>query len=161
MTDSEVAFFDALPRSRGAATALLRDEAGRVLVVKPTYRSGWGLPGGVIELGESPLAACVRECVEEVGFVPELDRLACVDWQPPHTSPDGRPATIFTFAGALLPGQFARVRLPAEELSDAALAEPADLAALLPAALVRRVHACLETPTTRYLENGHPAPWPT
>lgn len=51
MADSELEFFDSLPRTRGAASALLRDEAGRVLLVKPTYRPGWGLPGGVIEMG--------------------------------------------------------------------------------------------------------------
>lgn len=31
----------------------------------------WGLPGGTIEPGESPIAAAVREAIEEVGSVPD------------------------------------------------------------------------------------------
>jgi len=46
MADSELEFFDSLPRTRGAASALLRDEAGRVLLVKPTYRPGGGCRAG-------------------------------------------------------------------------------------------------------------------
>lgn len=160
MDREEREFFEGLPRSRGAATALLRDEEGRILLVKPTYRQGWGLPGGVIEQGESPLAACRRECREELGFVPALSGLVCVDWQPPHTAPDGRPATVFVFGGRLAPRQFERVRLPADELSDAVLATPAEAAARLPEALARRVGACLEGAGVRYLEHGRAVAWP-
>ncbi|MDT0303747.1 NUDIX hydrolase [Streptomonospora wellingtoniae] len=124
--DSEYAFFEGLPRSRGAAAALLSTADGRLLLVKPTYKPGWSLPGGVIEEGESPLAACRRECGEELGFVPVLDRLVCVDWQPPELQPDRRPATVFVFSGALEEADFARVRLPADELSDAVLAAPGE-----------------------------------
>ncbi|RCV53384.1 NUDIX domain-containing protein [Marinitenerispora sediminis] len=159
MSDTELAFFESLPRSRGAASALLRDEVGRVLLVKPTYKPMWGLPGGTIEQLESPLTACRRECAEELGFVPRLTALVGVDWVPPRFSPDHRPATAFVFAGTLAPGEFESIRLPEDELSDARLVEPADLAEYLPEAAARRISACLKAEHTVYLEHGRPLDW--
>ncbi|CAM4363768.1 hypothetical protein GCM10009799_24760 [Nocardiopsis rhodophaea] len=164
MADTELEFFESLPRSRGAASALLRAPDGRVLLVKPTYKPGWSLPGGVIEQRESPLAACRRECAEEIGFVPDLDGLACVDWIPPDLSPDRRPATIFIFAGRLGAGQFDEVRLPAEELSDAMLADASDFGLLLPAGRGRRIATALKAADaglTVYLEDGCAVDWAT
>ena len=57
---------------RVAAGALFFDDAGRVLLVHPTYKDTWDIPGGYVERGESPAAACRRELQEELG----LDRQA-------------------------------------------------------------------------------------
>ncbi|WP_046470576.1 NUDIX domain-containing protein [Allosalinactinospora lopnorensis] len=162
MPDTELEFFESLPRSRGAASALLCDGDGRLLLVKPTYKPGWNLPGGVIDEGESPLQACRRECVEELGFVPRLSGLVCVDWQPPHLSPDRRPATVFVFSGRLSPGGFEAIRLPAEELSEAVLADPAGLGDYLRESVVRRIGHAVRAARrghTLYLEHGHPLAW--
>ncbi len=35
-----------IPASGGA---LVRDRRGRLLVLKPTYKAGWTIPGGVVE----------------------------------------------------------------------------------------------------------------
>lgn len=61
-----------LARKRMAAGALFRDVAGRVLLVEPTYKENWEVPGGAVEQDESPTAACRREVLEELG----LDRPA-------------------------------------------------------------------------------------
>src|SRR5262245_2715299 len=66
---------------RIAASAVLLDRQGRLLCVKPTYRSGWLLPGGMVELDESPRAACRREVTEEVGLEIEIGRMLCVDYR--------------------------------------------------------------------------------
>lgn len=42
---------------RVAAGVLIRDAAGRILLVKPTYKDGWEIPGGYVEPDESPAAA--------------------------------------------------------------------------------------------------------
>lgn len=62
-----------------AAYALIRDEAGRLLIVANDYsESGdgicWGLPGGGMEEGETLEACAVRECMEEVGIGVALGR---------------------------------------------------------------------------------------
>lgn len=42
----------------------------------PRHPDTWGLPGGKIESGESIMDAIVRECQEELGFMPEYLKLA-------------------------------------------------------------------------------------
>lgn len=46
---------------------------GAILLIRQTYRNGWGLPGGLLQKGESPAEAAVREVREEVGLEIELD----------------------------------------------------------------------------------------
>lgn len=151
----DIAFYASLPRTRGAAAALLLDEHGDLLLVKPTYKEGWFLPGGVIEEGESPLRACVRECQEELGFTPDLDGLVCVDWGPPHEGIGA--VNIFVFSGRVSGGQVAGIRLPPDELSDYVLAGPDKVAELVPPHIDRRLGPCLRAVadhTMVYLEDG-------
>ncbi|RAY11096.1 NUDIX hydrolase [Actinomadura craniellae] len=153
---SDAAFYASLPRTRGAAAALLLDDAGRILLVKPTYKDGWFLPGGVIEAGESPLAACVRECEEELGFVPRLDGLVCVDWGPPRDGVDA--VNIFVFAGSITAEQVKGIRLPPEELSDHVLVTPDRVPDLAPPHIARRMGPALRGITdgrALYLEDGY------
>lgn len=49
-------------------TALIVNERGELLWQKRGDFEWWGLPGGVLELGESFSQACVREAWEETGF---------------------------------------------------------------------------------------------
>ncbi|GIJ44917.1 hypothetical protein Val02_18030 [Virgisporangium aliadipatigenens] len=51
-----------------AATALVRDGAGRLLLVRHAGDAHrWGIPGGCLEIGETPAAGAVREVAEETG----------------------------------------------------------------------------------------------
>lgn len=51
----------------GAICLIERDD-GHVLLLRQTYRSNWGLPGGLLKRGEDPAVAAAREVVEEVGL---------------------------------------------------------------------------------------------
>jgi ADP-ribose pyrophosphatase YjhB (NUDIX family) len=69
-------------RTRVAAYAVCRDDAGRVLLchIAPSVGVGdvWTLPGGGLEFGEPPEVAVLRELTEETGYVGDLDGLVGV-----------------------------------------------------------------------------------
>ena len=51
----------------GAMCLISRDD-GRVLLVKPSYRDVWTLPGGLTSRGEEPVDIMHRELLEETGL---------------------------------------------------------------------------------------------
>jgi len=54
------------------SNCVIEREDGAILLVRQVYRQRWGLPGGLLERGEAPAAAVVREVEEEVGLTVEL-----------------------------------------------------------------------------------------
>jgi 8-oxo-dGTP pyrophosphatase MutT (NUDIX family) len=63
VTDGSEEF--ALPRA--ASGVLYFDGSGRVMLVNPTYKPLWDIPGGYLRPGESPTRALRREIAEELG----------------------------------------------------------------------------------------------
>ena len=57
-----------LPRKRAISQLLVRDPDDRVLLCNLTYKRDWDLPGGVVEVGESPQVAVAREVEEELAL---------------------------------------------------------------------------------------------
>jgi 8-oxo-dGTP pyrophosphatase MutT (NUDIX family) len=89
-----------LARKRMAAGVLFRDSRGRVLLVEPSYKSNWEIPGGAVETDESPWATATRELAEELGWDNLLGRLLVVDYVRPQDSrPEG---VVFVFDGGVL-----------------------------------------------------------
>src|SRR5215216_6397991 len=83
-----------------SAGALFFDEQGRLLIVKPTYKDGWEIPGGVVERDESPLQGCLREIREEIGLQVTLGQLLTVDYKTRRADlPD---SLQFVFLGGVL-----------------------------------------------------------
>jgi ADP-ribose pyrophosphatase YjhB (NUDIX family) len=74
------------------ATALIRDDAGRILFQhRADFREWWGLPGGIVEPGETPAECLRREVAEETGLRVEPVRLTGVYSSPRYrvTYPNG------------------------------------------------------------------------
>ena len=146
-----------LPTLPASAGAMVFDEAGRLLVLRPTYKSGWTLPGGVMESDETPWQACRREVFEECGLTVTSGRLAAVD---PRPAKGERALGLrFLFDCGRLPDEvLATVTLQAEEISTSALVEVDEALTILRPAVSRRVAAALAAGTCVYLEDGRPLP---
>lgn len=56
------------PSFRVGAACIVVSEDGAILLVRHSYRPGWGLPGGLIGRHEEPREAALREAREEVGL---------------------------------------------------------------------------------------------
>jgi 8-oxo-dGTP pyrophosphatase MutT (NUDIX family) len=147
-----------LPRKRVAATVLFFDTDDRVLLVEPTYKPEWELPGGAVETDESPYTGACREVEEELGRTAPVGRLLAVDWSPPR--PGRTECLVVVFDGGVLTGdEIAALRLPADELRGLAWCTPAEAAGRLVPVLARRLaSACAarSAGTVAYLENGEP-----
>ncbi len=157
MTEVEDAFV--LPRVPASAGGLIFDDTGRLLIVDPTYKAHWTIPGGIMEAdGETPWEACRREVREEVGLVVEHGRLVAVDFLRPKPAKPGGLRFLFD-CGVLPEATLAAIVLQEEELSEHRLVEPAVALELLSGPLRRRVGAALEVLDGNecvYLEDGLP-----
>lgn len=135
---------------RVAAGALFIDDEGRVLLVHPTYKDTWDIPGGYVERGESPAAACRRELSEELGLDRQPRRLLSVDWAPSDGEGD---KLLFLFDCGYLTPEL--ITLDGQELDRWEWVEPAQLDEYVLARIARRIRSTL-TGASCYLEHGTP-----
>jgi 8-oxo-dGTP diphosphatase len=130
-----------MAQPRIAAGALFLDEQDRILLVRPAYKPMWDIPGGYVQPGESPLAACVREVREELGVSPSIGRHLVIDWAPAEHEGD---KMLFVFDGGTLDAmQRARLRPDDEEITDYKFSDVDDLDQYVPARLARRLRTAL------------------
>ncbi|MCC3650900.1 NUDIX hydrolase [Streptomyces sp. S07_1.15] len=145
-------------RKRVAADILLRDPSGHVLLVNPTYKPDWDLPGGMAEDNEPPERTVERELVEELGLRVTVRGLLVVDWVAPHGPWDDQLAFVFD-GGTIGRDQAGRLRPQDGELSEIAFVPPAQTPRLLGARTGRRLTAALDALAAgraRYLRDGIP-----
>ena len=148
--------YQALPKKRMASSALFLNEEGKILIVKPTYRRDWLLPGGVVEEYESPHEACAREIREELSLDILLGRLLCVEYLSQER--EQTECVQFSFSGGMLSEtQIKDIQLPSDELSDYLFSPFEDAVRLLSPMLSKRLPYCLQAlyeNLTVYLEDG-------
>jgi len=92
-----------------AASAVVLDAEGRILMLRRTDSGNWALPGGAMEIGESLPACAVREVREETGLDIEITGLVGTYTDPKHVIAyaDGEVRQQFNicFTGHIVGGQ--------------------------------------------------------
>ncbi len=144
------------PPKYASAAAIIRDTDGRILIVNPTYKEGWELPGGIVEANESPRDGCARELREEIGLDISVGRMLVADY-----SDRARMEGLhFVFnGGRLSETEISAITLAEEELSEFAfvdLAEAKRRLVLGSSLRAPQAVAALEDGRARYLERGEP-----
>jgi 8-oxo-dGTP diphosphatase len=147
-----------LPAIPVSAGALIYDQAGRLLILKPTYKKGWTIPGGVMEAdGEAPWDACRREVREECGIDVRGGRLACVDFRPGRPGHPGGVRFLFD-CGTAEDAALAAITVQPEEVAEYRLVPLDEALALLRPPIRRRVRAATRHRRCVYLANGRRVP---
>lgn len=149
-------FTTTLPSKRMASCALLLNQQQELLIVKPTYRPDWLVPGGTIDADESPLAACKREVKEEIGLELPISQPLCIAYQSHHDTRTESVQFIF-WGGILTDAQISSIQLPSNELSQYRFVNLDTASQLLPSRLGQRLKFAMTARLENrivYLENS-------
>ncbi len=153
-TNEHKAYLQGLPRKRMGTGCLFFNDQGKMLILKPTYKNNWLLPGGVIEANESPRQACIREVKEEIGIDCQPSRLLCVDYVGDRLN--NIESVQFVFLGGIIANE-TKISLPEQEISTYQFLESKTAVSMLGVHSQSRLENCLPylaSQTTVYLENG-------
>jgi 8-oxo-dGTP diphosphatase len=142
------------PRKRVSADAIIRDQAGRLLLVNPNYKPDWDLPGGMAEANEAPIDALRRELREELGLTLTIQALLCVDWVPPHGPWDDTLVFVFD-GGALHPDQIDAIKISDQELDAFRFCTEAEASDLLRPYVWSRATLALDAMRTGQMHYAH------
>jgi 8-oxo-dGTP diphosphatase len=110
-----------------SAAVLFFDAAGQALIVKPTYKEYWNLPGGAVDLDqdEDPYKTAGREVREELGIAPPIGQLLVSAWL---TIPGRGAQAMYIFDGGILsPEDQAAITLQEGELNEFRFCAPGDM----------------------------------
>ena len=134
----------------GAGVLIFNDQ-DKLLIVKPSYKDYWSLPGGVVEDGESPRAGCLREVKEEIGL--NLSGLAfvCLDYT---CDTEKGESLQFVFTAKMVDDP---IKIDNQEIEDYRFVSEAGALKLVGGNLQRRLPKCFEAVKQNkaiYLENG-------
>jgi len=115
--NNQKAFEQTLPGKVTGAGVLCTNAEGKVLIVVPTYKPEWEIPGGTVESNESPKQACIREVREELGIEIPIGRLLRLNYRE-ETEHVGELLLFLFDGGELSSEQIASIKLPPDELSN-------------------------------------------
>ena len=147
-------FYENLPKKRMASGAIFFNEKMEILVVKPTYIDDWSIPGGIVELNESPAEGCRRELKEEISLDIKLKDLLIVDYYN-GTETSTESLNFIFYGGILNDSSINEIKLPPEELENYKFINVERIEEYLSGRLLRRVKQAiiaLDEKKTLYLE---------
>ena len=150
-----------LPRKRAISQMLVRSTDGRVLLCHLTYKRDFDLPGGVVEVSESPQLAVAREVEEELRLTIPAGRLLLTDWLPPWGGWDDAVCLVFD-GGVHDPAIVDRIVRQEREIKAAGFFTVAEVRERCADFTARRIEAALRNLTDRpgpaYTESGRGLP---
>lgn len=139
---------------RASAAIVCRDDHDRVLVLRTTYKTNWELPGGSVDVDESPTHTVAREALEELGYPLLAGRLLCVDHVSSADGGPGGPMFHFLFDGGTIPTGTVFTLAP-DEIVEYQFASPQDAIMLVGPGTRPATATCAQSGgARRYLDNG-------
>jgi 8-oxo-dGTP diphosphatase len=150
-------YLQQLPKKICSAGVLFTNSDNQILLLEPTYKPAWEIPGGVVEQQESPRFAAMREVKEEIGLDIIITQPLCIDYKPFTDSPHDAFHMIFD-GGTLSPEQIADITLDPNEIRALRFIHLSQLAEFTTAGKCRRLCAALgarQNNALYYLENSY------
>ncbi|HZD65338.1 MAG TPA: NUDIX domain-containing protein [Acidimicrobiales bacterium] len=135
-----------------AASAVVRDDRGRILITRRADNNLWTIPGGRMEPGETIAETAEREVREETGISVEVDGLVGIYSNPRHVIEyaDGEVRQQFSVCFSARPRGGSLAESP--ETTAVAFVEPAELDGLdIHPSIRLRIQHALEVRSEPYL----------
>lgn len=133
--------------------AFILSHDGKVLLMKPSFKDGWLLPGGGVERGEYPRETWKRVIEEELGLKLSPERLLCIDYRKASLE-----SVIMVFSTrVIMPEDELEIRIPTGEFSEFRMVTLEEAASMLRERAAKRLPYCIESlqkGTTAYVEEG-------
>jgi len=147
------------------ASVLFLDREGNILIVKPSYKDCWHLPGGSVEADESPLEGAIRETKEELGIKVANLKFVLVNYRWAELEKDKPERLSFMFYGGVLTeNQIKQIKVDGSEIVAFEFTPASSAIAMLSQSGAQRVQALQrfipglikggKLPAAQYLEEG-------
>src|SRR5574344_848556 len=92
---------DIYPTPNLSVRTIIFNENNEVLLVKEAVEGRYSLPGGWIDLYDSPASAAKRECLEEAGAEVDIVALGGILNRTPYKKPESVPEFVIFFKGVI------------------------------------------------------------
>lgn len=116
--EQKTTWHNSLPAVPLSVKAAFYNAEGKILIVKPNYKPGWQMVGGIVDADEPPLTALIRETHEEIGLKISEGRFTYVStaYNPPRGK---RIAMLYlVFACHLTEAEVASIKIQTNELNE-------------------------------------------
>ena len=136
-------WLNTLAKRHTASGAFIFNEKNQLLILKPSYKDGWNLPGGVTDEFESPYQTIVRECKEETNLDIQIQQLVLVDYITEQV--DGEQFDHVEFYFLAQAQTLDCIKIDNEEIIDYKFVDPKQAHIYLPDSYCERLNAILDT----------------
>lgn len=122
-------YYKAVPKKRISSGVLLLNQRYEILILKPSYKDHWSVPGGMLENYESPREGAVREVSEEIGLKLGDLKFLCVEYTNKTEKKDDDIFFLF-YGGKLTPAEIKDIKIDNDEISEYLFAKPEEVVKL-------------------------------